>query len=85
MKQHGMTREEYLKENFNEVNTLTARCLKNEIDAYVHEDYSELEVGKMYKVTHIGVFRSFTRITITIRGTGTLIHAKELYQLTCPS
>ena len=22
---------------------------------------------------------------ITIRGTGTLIHAKELYQLTCPS
>jgi len=33
IKQHGMTREEYLKENFNEVNTLTARCLKNEIDA----------------------------------------------------
>ena len=23
--------------------------------------------------------------TRTIRGTGTLIHAKELYQLTCPS
>lgn len=64
MKQHGMTREEYLKENFNEVNTLTARCLKNEIDAYVHEDYSELEVGKMYKVTHIGVFRSSTSIML---------------------
>ena len=60
----GMTKEKYLKENYNEVNTLTAVCKKNVYDFYTHEDYPELEVGKSYQVTHIGVFRSFSKIML---------------------
>ena len=61
---YGMTKEEYLKKNYNEVSTLTAVCKKNVYDFYTHEDYSELEVGKTYQVTHIGVFRSFSIIML---------------------
>ena len=64
IEKYGKTKSEYLKENFNEVNTLTAVCLKNVYDYYQHEDYSELVVGKTYQVTHIGVFRSSTRIML---------------------
>ena len=64
IEKYGKTKSEYLKENFNEVNTLTAVCLKNVYDYYQHEDYSELEVGKIYQVTHIGVFRSYTKIML---------------------
>lgn len=62
---YGKTKSEYLKENYNEVNTLTAVCLKKVFDFHHHYDYPELEVGKTYKVTHIGVFRSFTRIMLS--------------------
>ena len=65
IEKYGKTKSEYLKENFNEVNTLTAVCLKNVFDFFHHYDYPELEVGKTYKVTHIGVFRSFTRIMLS--------------------
>lgn len=64
IKWHGMTRDEYFKEYFNEVSCLTAKCLRNKSESWVYEDYSELEIGKTYKVTHIGVFRSFTRIML---------------------
>ena len=60
LKQHGMTREKYFRENYNEVSSLTAKCIRNESKSWVYEDYSELEIGKTYKVTHIGVFRSST-------------------------
>ena len=65
VEKYGKTKSEYLKENFNEVNTLTAVCLKKVFDFYHHYDYPELEVGKTYKVTHIGVFRFFTRIMLS--------------------
>ena len=64
IKQYGVTKDEYLKENYNEVNTLTAVCKKNVYNFYTHEDYSELEIGKTYQVTHIGVFRSSTSIML---------------------
>lgn len=64
LKKYSKTREEYFRENYNEVSCLTAKCLRNKSESWVHEDYSELEIGKTYKVTHIGVFRSFTRIML---------------------
>lgn len=64
LKKYSKTREEYFRENYNEVSCLTAKCLRNKSESWVHEDYSELEIGKTYKVTHIGVFRSFTCIML---------------------
>ena len=60
MEQKG---NEYLKRYFNEVNNMTAVCRRNSLlDRY---SYPELEIGKSYKVTHVGVFRSFTRIMLS--------------------
>jgi hypothetical protein len=57
------TMDEYIKMNFNEVSNMTAVCRKNSlVDLY---SYPELEIGKTYIVTHIGVFRSFTRIMLS--------------------
>ena len=64
IEQHGMTREEYFREYYNEVSCLTAKCIRDKSESWVYEDYPELEIGKTYKVTHIGVFRSFTRIML---------------------
>ena len=64
IEQYGMTRKEYFLEYYNVVSCLTAKCLRNKSELWVREDYSELEIGKTYKVTHIGVFRSFTRIML---------------------
>lgn len=64
IEQHGMTREEYFREYYNEVSCLTAKCIRDKSESWVYEDYPELEKGKTYKVTHIGVFRSFTRIML---------------------
>lgn len=64
LKKYSKTREEYFRENYNEVSCLTAKCLRNKSESWVHEDYSELEIDKTYKVTHIGVFRSFTLIML---------------------
>ena len=59
-----MTKEKYLKENYNEVNTLTAVCLKKVFDFHHHYDYPELEVGKTYEVSYIGVLRSSSWIIL---------------------
>lgn len=64
LKKYSKTREEYFRENYNEVSCLTAKCLRNKSELWVREDYSELEIGKTYKVTHIGVFKSSTRIML---------------------
>ena len=64
IEQHGMTREEYFREYYNEVSCLTAKCIRDKSESWVYEDYPELENGKTYKVTHIGVFRSFTLIML---------------------
>lgn len=55
--------DEHIKKNFNEVNNITAVCRKNSL--LNHFSYPELEIGKTYMVTHIGVFRSFTRIMLS--------------------
>ena len=55
--------DEHIKKNFNEVDNITAICRRNSLsDIY---SYPELEIGKTYNVTHIGVFRSFTRIMLS--------------------
>ena len=59
-----MTKEEYFKENFNEVGNLTAKCKSNRCLWPVQEDYPELEIGKTYDVSYIGVFRSYTKIIL---------------------
>lgn len=64
IEQHGMTRKEYFLEYYNVVSCLTAKCLRDKSESWVYEDYPELEIGKTYKVTHIGMFRSFTRIML---------------------
>ena len=57
------TMDEHIKKNFNEVNNITAVCRrKSMLDLY---SYPELEIGRTYIVTHIGVFRSFTRIMLS--------------------
>lgn len=57
-----MTSEEYIKENYNEVNTLTAVCKTK--SCWPHHEYPELEIGKTYHVTHIGVLRSSSHIML---------------------
>lgn len=64
LKQYSMTREEYFRENYNEVSDLTAKCIEKESWYPVQKEYPELEIGKIYKVSHIGVFRSFTRVVL---------------------
>ena len=57
-----MIDEKRLKEDFNEVDDLTAICRHN--SSWLRGEYPELEIGKTYKVTHIGVFRSRTDIML---------------------
>ena len=55
---------EYIKYNFNEVNTLTAICRRN----YIFKgecEYKELKIGKRYHITHISVLRSSTDIMLS--------------------
>lgn len=54
---------EYIKKTFNEVNTLTAVC-KSRNSLYGGE-YTELEIGKRYQISHIGVLRSSTIIMLS--------------------
>ena len=54
---------EYIKKTFNEVNTLTAVC-KSRNSLYGGE-YAELEIGKRYQISHIGVLRSSTIIMLS--------------------
>ena len=59
--------DEYIKEYYNEVNTLTAVC--QTINSWDGDDYSCLEIGKTYQVSHIGVLRSCTNIMLKDFGT----------------
>ena len=54
---------EYIKKTFNEVNTLTAVC-KSRNSLYGGE-ITELEIGKRYQISHIGVLRSSTIIMLS--------------------
>lgn len=57
-----MIDEKRIKEDFNEVNGLTAVCRHN--GSWSRGEYPELEIGMTYQVTHIGVFRSRTDIIL---------------------
>lgn len=56
------SKSDYLREVFNEVNYLTAICRHN--FSWGDGEYPELEIGKAYKVTHIGVLRSRTDVLL---------------------
>lgn len=54
---------EFIKEYFNEVSTLTAVCRSN--SSWIKGEYPELEIGKTYHVTHIGVQKSISYIVLS--------------------
>ena len=62
IKQYGMTKEEYTEKYFNKVNTLTAICRST--STWAHGEYQELEIGKTYHVSYIGVLRSSSNIML---------------------
>lgn len=57
-----MEANQRLKEWYNEVYNLTAVCHSN--DSWI-DNYPELEIGKIYHVTHIGVRRSISYIILS--------------------
>jgi hypothetical protein len=64
LKHYSQTKEEYFNCNYNEVMHLTATCRRNSSNFYRHEEYPELEVGKTYEVSHIGVLSSSSWIIL---------------------
>lgn len=64
LKQYSMTKKEYFSKNYNKVSYLTAKCRRNVSNFYRREEYPELEVGKTYDVSHIGVLRSSSWIIL---------------------
>lgn len=79
IKKYGVTKEEYLNENYNEVSNLTAKCQRNISKLWVYEEYPELEVGKTYEVSLIGVYRSSSRIIL--RGFGDKQYNASCFEL----
>lgn len=61
IRKYSMTKDEYFKTHYNKVDHIHAVCLFN---SSWMSDYPELEIGKTYKVSHIGVFRSSTEIIL---------------------
>ncbi len=57
-----MMTEQYIKSHYNKVDTLTAVC--HATSSWTHGEYTELEIGKTYKITHIGILRSSTNIML---------------------
>ena len=55
--------DEYIQKTFNEVNTLTAVC--KSCTSGNGCEYKELEIGKRYQISHIGVLRSSTIIMLS--------------------
>ena len=55
--------EEYIQKYHNKVENITALCIHNQLPWYCG-NYPELEIGKTYHVTHIGVLRSSTKIML---------------------
>ena len=66
--------EEYIKEYFVEVSRLTAVCRNN--TSWASDEYSDIEIGKTYHVSHIGVLRSSTNIMLSEMG-------MKVYNSTC--
>ena len=66
--------DEYIKENYNEVVRLTAVCRNK--TSWTSDDYSDLEIGKTYHVSHIGVLKSSTIIMLSEMG-------RKEYNSTC--
>ena len=58
-----MTESEHIKKYFNEVKTLTAVCKSN--SSWSRGEHKELEIGKTYHISHIGVLRSSTNIMLS--------------------
>ena len=58
-----MTQEEYDKEYFNKVDMLTAVCRTN--SSWSRGEQPELEIGKTYKVSHIGLEKMRKKNPIT--------------------
>ena len=54
---------EFIRKYFNEVSTLTAICRSN--SSWLKGKYPELEIGKTYHVSHIGVQKSITYIVLS--------------------
>ena len=55
--------EQELQQYYNEVSNITARCLSNK--CWARGEYPELEIGKLYHVSHIGVLSSSTNIMLS--------------------
>jgi transcriptional regulator with XRE-family HTH domain len=55
-------KEEYIKNCYNKIDTLTAVCRSK--DNWRNDEYQELEIGKSYRVTHISVMRSSSKIML---------------------
>lgn len=53
---------DFIRKYFNQVSTLTAVCHSN--SSWIKGEYPELEIGKTYQVTHIGVQKSITYIVL---------------------
>jgi hypothetical protein len=57
-----MNKDERLKRDFNEVENMIAVCVRN--SSWPRGEYPELKIGETYRVSHIGVFRSSTRVKL---------------------
>lgn len=75
-----MSQEDYIKEHFNKVDTITAKYVSNESWADGIKD--ELEEGKIYKVSYISVLRSSTQIMLDDKGTVPPVGFIELVEAT---
>ena len=62
LEKYGQTKEDYFHKYFNKVSTLTAICRSK--DSWARGEYPELEIGKSYEVSHIGVLRSCSNIIL---------------------
>lgn len=58
-----MKDNEYIKKTYNEVSTLTAVCTSR--NSLYGGEYTELEIGKRYQISHIGVLRSTILIMLS--------------------
>lgn len=54
--------EQELQQYYNEASNITARCHSKK--CWVRGEYPELEIGKLYQVSHIGVLSSSTNIML---------------------
>lgn len=69
--------DEFIKEYFNEVDRLTAVCRNK--TSWTCDDYSDLEIGRIYQVSHIGVLKSSTNIIL--RETGGKVYNSTCFDL----